>query len=251
MVSLTLNYFGNILLQSRLKRPIRSGVVEPSSISFVGRFYNGKPSNNFWLQMVGGGFIHGQFKDGQATGNSLSFIYPDMETAFYGTFENFVMKSARESEVLGTKCDEDGLIVVSNFSEISGPEFYYDPPTNVSFGAGPQGVMDPYERKSVRLSNSSIPNSGEGVFALKDFPAEQCVCLFSGYLFDRGDEHIGYKSGCIHNRSLTMDQRRLCKKYTVSLAAFQTHIDIPPQVDQPGIFHPTLGPKVNMYLLSP
>ena len=43
--------------------------------------------------MLGGGLMHGKFnEEGLASGNDLSFIYPDMSTAFHGTFENFVMK---------------------------------------------------------------------------------------------------------------------------------------------------------------
>ena len=200
--------------------------------------------------MIGDGSMHGRFEDGEASGDNLSFIYPDMETAFYGKFDNFVMKSAYESKVLGANCDEDGMIVVSKFSEITGPEFYYDPPTIASFGAGPPGVIDPYERKSVRLTQSSIPDSGEGVFALRDFPESRCTCMYSGFLYDRGAEHQSYLDSCIMNQSLPMDVRRHCKKYTLGLISFQTYIDIPPEMDQPGVFHPTLGPKVCPVIFS-
>jgi hypothetical protein len=42
---------------------------------------------------------------------------------------------------------------VTKFSDLdtSGPVFYYDPPTNVSFGAGPPNVRDPYEVKWVEV----------------------------------------------------------------------------------------------------
>jgi hypothetical protein len=33
------------------------------------------------------------------TGNSVAYIYPDMETALLGTFENRIMKAGRESSV--------------------------------------------------------------------------------------------------------------------------------------------------------
>jgi hypothetical protein len=62
-------------------------------VGFVGSFSNGKPFGTFWIQMLGGGLMHGKFdEDGLASGNNLSFIYPDMSTALHGTFENFVMK---------------------------------------------------------------------------------------------------------------------------------------------------------------
>ena len=43
------------------------------------------------------------------------------------------------------------MIVVTKYSEPSGPFFYYDPPTNESYGAGPPNVRDPYERKWLDL----------------------------------------------------------------------------------------------------
>ncbi len=37
--------------------------------------------------------MYGTFdKEGFASGDDLSYIYPDMSTAFHGTFDNFVMK---------------------------------------------------------------------------------------------------------------------------------------------------------------
>jgi hypothetical protein len=41
------------------------------------------------------------------------------------------------------------------------------------------------------------------------------------------------------------EERRHCKKYSVSLESFVTIIDIPPELDGPDDFHPTLGQKVN------
>ena len=50
-------------------------------------------------------------------------------------------------------CNSEGFLVVTKFSDPdpSGPVFYYDPPTNVSFGAGPPNVRDPFEVKWVEL----------------------------------------------------------------------------------------------------
>ena len=136
------------------------------------------------------------------------------------------------------------MIIVSKFSLMSGPEFYYQAPTNESFGAGPYGVSDPYERKSVQVAESTIPESGEGVMALRDFPAERCTSFYSGFLYDEGEEAQGYGRSCTFNESLTMDERRKCKKYSVVIETFNTVIHIPPEMDKPGIFHPTAGGKV-------
>jgi hypothetical protein len=68
-------------------------VMARGKVGFLGSYSNGKPYGTFWLQMMGGGFMHGKFnEEGFASGDDLSFIYPDMSTAFHGTFDNFVMK---------------------------------------------------------------------------------------------------------------------------------------------------------------
>ena len=80
--------------------------------------------------------------------------------------------------------------MVSKFTQVAGsPEFYYQPPTNESFGAGPPGVVDPFERKSVRIAKSSVPESGEGVFAVRDFPEvkvtkEECTRAYIDTIFE-------------------------------------------------------------------
>ena len=227
-----------------MKRPVKVPSIQSNKVSFLGRFNNGKPSGHFWYRMVGGGFMHGKFnEEGKATGNDLAFIYPDMETAIVGEFEDFVMKRAQEAEVLEATCDQDGLVIISKFANMSGPDFYYETPTNESYGAGPYGIIDPYERKSVQITPSSVNKAGEGVFALKDFPAHRCTCYYSGFLYDHGEERIGYQKSCTKNKTLTMDERRKCKKYTLGLFHFRTLIDIPPQFDKPGMFQPTAGPK--------
>ena len=37
--------------------------------------------------------------NGTLTGDAIAYIYPDMETAFIGRFENKFMRAARETEV--------------------------------------------------------------------------------------------------------------------------------------------------------
>ena len=112
-------------------------------IGFLGKFSSGKPSGTFWIHMVGGGYMHGNFdkETGLATGDDLSFIYPDMETAFHGTFKDFVMEEALEANVTSLRCDKNGILAVDSFLvKNDGPTFYYQPPTNQSFGAGPAGT---------------------------------------------------------------------------------------------------------------
>ena len=213
-------------------------------LRFLGHYKNGHPSGHFWLGSYGGGNYHGTWgPDGTMTGDKMAFIYPDMNTAFLGRFDNYIMKSAKEVEVLDSGCDEYGMMIVTKFSEPSGPEFYYDPPTNESFGAGPPGVMDPFERKWVELTDSKVPGAGQGVFLKQKPLGEMYVSLYSGYLYDR-EQQLIYAQNCMDNITLTDEQRRHCKKYALGISYNGVQINIPEDHDAVGAYHPTLGPKV-------
>lgn len=49
------------------------------------------------------------------------------------------MLSGRESSVEKVGCLDNGMMIVSEFAKPSGPEFYYGPPSNESYGSGPPG----------------------------------------------------------------------------------------------------------------
>ena len=218
---------------------------------FLGYYKNGYAYKTFWVGMLGGSpnaHLHGSIHslDGSISGSNISYIYPDMETAFLGRFENRVMKKAKYSRVLEVKCDENGLPYVSKFSKEPSAMFYHDPPSNVSFGAGPDRVVDPFERNMVDLRMSSIPNSGQGVFIKKDVEPSMVISLYNGYVYDAKQMEI-YKRNCAHNVSKTDNERRHCNKYAIDIHYTNQMINIPPEIDNPDTFFPTLGQKVLNY----
>ena len=111
-----------------------------AGMHFYGRFKNGHPFGHFWVGMLGEGQLHGNFEDTDKadliTGDKISYIYPDGETAFLGRFEDKVMKKAKAVDVKSYSCDEFGLLYVSEYSEPWQDIIYsFDPPTNISFGS--------------------------------------------------------------------------------------------------------------------
>ena len=170
-----------------------------------------------------------------------------METVLFGKFKDRQMIDAREATILGTDCDENGLLYVSKYSatEPSSPRFYYDPPTNASFGGGPNGVSDPYERKWLVLRTADNPKMGEGVFAKKDFKKGELLASYAGFIFGKKNGQLKiYVKNCGMNLTKSDDERRHCIKYALPLRPKDAIINIPPEYDQPGSFHPTLGQKV-------
>ena len=214
---------------------------------FLGRFKNGKLEGNFWLGLLGKGYLHGQVdSEGQITGDDIAYIYPDGTTALKGRFEKKFMKAARNVDVVKYGCDENGMLVVTEFTQpLSEHVFNYSPPTNESFGGGdlPLSVRDPYEVKTVRLAPSKIPNSGEGVFLVRNVPAYQFAALYSMFFYQVPEQSDLYHKACTHNTSKSHNYRRLCKKYSLGVSSYQGLIDLPPEFDVNPL--PNLGGKVN------
>ena len=215
-------------------------------VGFIGRFKNGQLNGHFWLGMLHGAYLHGKVDaKGQLSGDDLAYIYPDGTTSFRGTFENKFMKSARNVDVVKYACDDNGLLIVQDFTEpLSEHVFKYDPSTNETFGGGlPLHIRDPYEIKSVKLAPSAIPNSGEGVFLVRDVPKNQFASLYSLFLYQHPVETHLYEQSCTHNTSKSDSYRRHCKKYSLGIASYSGVIDLPPEFDVNPL--PNLGPKVN------
>ena len=71
------------------------------------------------------------------------------------------MKRAFYVEILNYGC-KDGLLEATQFTGPMNNDIYvYNPPTNESWGAVTQ---DPYERKNVIMSPSTVPNRGASIF---------------------------------------------------------------------------------------
>ena len=203
--------------------------------------------------MFGGipyGHLHGilDATDGTITGDNISYIYSDMETVLLGKFQDRIMKDTQESTVLEVDCDKNGLLYVSRYSapEPSSPHFYYEPPSNISYGAGPPGVLDPYEKKWLELRKAGNTKMGEGVFIKRDVEEGVIVSSYNGFVFGHENgENLLYTDSCSMNLTKTDDERRHCKKYSLGLRSRAATIDIPPEYDQPDSFLPSWGPKVN------
>ena len=195
------------------------------------------------------GHLHGNIDatDGTITGNNISYIYPDMETALLGRFKYGAMQDAQESIVLELECNTAGLLYVRQYSkpDLLSPHYYYEPPNNVSFGSGPLGGVDPYERKLLELRSTNNTNMGQGVFARLDIEPQTLVSSYNGFVYGiNNGEHESYANRCFLNLTKSDNERRHCLKYALGLRARDAVINIPPENDQPESFIPSWGPKV-------
>ena len=238
---------------------IREEIIKKGT-RFLGYYKNGYASGTFWAGMLGGqpyGHLHGIIQDANGTisGNNISYIYPDMETAYVGTFEDRTMRNSKYLKVSKIKCDINGLPYVHKFLQPELPNkttYYFEAPTAKSFGAGPIGALDPYEKSLVDSRISNIPNAGEGLFLKQSIAKNMVVSLYCGFFLTK-DEHMQYWFSCADNITKTDDERRHCSKYTVGVDYIDKWGHIPPEMDTPKTFFPTMGHKVSygiiMYMI--
>ena len=102
---------------------------------------------------------------------------------------------------------------------------------------------DPYEDKYVELGQSSIPSSGEGVFAKRSLKKGMIACFFSLFLFRVPDQYEEYAKRYFNNKSKSDEYRRHCNKYTLEFTLFNGVHLLPPEMDVNPL--PNFGPKVN------
>ena len=247
---ISLQQRGFLVNGEHLQQKIKENHIRKGT-HFLGQFQNGQVKGPFWIGLIGGGYIHGVADEhGKATGDNITFIYPDGVTALMGRFENRYMKKANHVNVEEYACNEKGMFFVKQLSQpsIQDGVFFYDPPTNESFGGGWQPpskyiAQDQYEKKTAYLAPSSIPNSGEGVILKRDLSAGQIACYFSLFLYREFDQTAIYREKYLQNVSLSDSYRRQCKKYSIGLRSYRGLFDLIPEFDVNPL--PTLGPKVN------
>ena len=139
-------------------------------------------------------------------------------------------------------CDDYEMFFVKNYSSRkSENSFYFDPPTNISYGGGGT-TPDPYETKLLKVGKSQEPNSGDGVFAKRDIPQSRMIAHYSLLTYIQKEESDIYYLRCGGNESRSDDERRDCYKYHIALDRYLATISLPPELDYapwPGLIYYT------------
>ena len=114
-------------------------------------------------------------------GPRIAYIYPDLETALIGQFENGMMISGQETRI--TDVTMDGSVLIPTFVKTTktAPRVKFSKSTKAFIGDQPL-ISDPYESKHVSCSRSSLDTdvAGEGLFAKVDMPAGTIPAFYNG-----------------------------------------------------------------------
>jgi len=148
-------------------------------LTFIGMHRNGKPFGTCWKILKGGGYVVGKVnEDGQLTGTNIAYMFPDIETALVGIFEDGVMKEAKATKLSEVILDY-GCIKVPKFSSTVGATLYRELSTS-DFVTNFPLIKDPYEEKMVFVKQSLVEGAQEGLFANQAVKANTTLAFYNG-----------------------------------------------------------------------
>ena len=228
--------------------------ISPIKMQGIGKlqmFNNGRLSTQEWsyrglfsyITTRGQGYLYGPMENGKMSNDNMAYIYPFARLALVGKFVNNKMVSAQAAQITKAICKNNMLKL--EFSQPTGPKFHYNLSTWNYIGDMPL-VRDPYETLTVRLDISSVPNSGQGLYAARNISKDEVVAFYNGIRYYGLKESKKYQDFCM-NKTEGKDEnerRHKCAKYKIHTCYGGT-IDISPWLDDMDIYNATLAQKVN------
>ncbi|GAM18508.1 hypothetical protein SAMD00019534_016830 [Acytostelium subglobosum LB1] len=184
-------------------------------LTFEGEYVSGERNGKGVLHNIDGSRIEGVWTDSILSGE-CTFYYPDERFTIKGTWEDgeFVKGTA------GTTISEFPINIDTNVVRDEG--------TSSTISTNPT-LPDLFEEYYLYVKESNIPNSGEGLFAKVDIPADRLVSYYNGM---RIDPKIADDRDWEFNRNtMYLDK--------------ETYIDIPPEWSTSDKYCASLGHKAN------
>ena len=199
--------------------------------TFDGCYKNNIPSGFVQRFDEFGGTLMGEVdEEGELTGSSVAYVYPDGVTALVGEFSSGRMVHARPAKLKSTpECKSNCLpeVVFCDDSDDS-CAVGYDESTRDVISSKPL-VQDMYEQDRVFVSQSTISGADEGLFAKVDCCEGEVVSFYNGIRLTHSE---------VDAREWALNGN------TISLNA-ETVIDIPAEWSSVGVYCASLGHKAN------
>ena len=145
----------------------------------AGITWHWRNTNKIKNEMKLNGFLYGKLdSEGKFSGENISFIYPDFLTGLRGIFKNGVLHSAKAVDVVAERCN-NGVKELKLKTSAQSPDVRWERAVGTKYGKNPR-VMDPHERKSVYVGQSTKPRANEGLFARRKFTRGDLVSYYGG-----------------------------------------------------------------------
>ncbi|XP_041847178.1 histone-lysine N-methyltransferase SETD7 [Melanotaenia boesemani] len=190
---------------------------------FRGQYKDNSRCGECWVYHPDGGCVFGEVnEEGEMSGDSVAYVYPDGCTALYGSFVDGELIKAR----LASLSSETGR---PRFQiTVNSPVFSYDKSTS-SCMATHALLPDPYESQRVFVADSLIRGAGQGLFARTDAEAGTVMAFYNGVRITHSE--VDGRDWSLNGNTISLDE--------------ETVIDVPQPFDQTEVYCASLGHKAN------
>jgi len=206
---------------------------------WIGRYKAGFPSGTCWTALRGGAWLVGRPDlKGTNTGSEYAFLYPDLQTALFGEWEDGALVSASPAQLVELSHDQG--VAEPRFA-ICDDRHYHLWVSSSNKMRGPPHQPDPLETKMVRVADSAVEGGGQGLFANQDIPAGSIVAFYNGIRMTP-EEKSPWEDRA-YSIVVEWEEKRLAFPFPwVSKA---DHMDLPPKYHSSENYTATLAHKLN------
>ncbi|KAG7517280.1 histone-lysine N-methyltransferase SETD7 isoform X1 [Solea senegalensis] len=191
---------------------------------FKGQYKDNSRCGPCWNYYPDGGCVCGEVnEDGEMSGGSIAYVYPDGRTALLGSFVDGELIEARLASLT---CSESGRprFDVPPHS----PVYSHDKSTSTCIATHTL-LPDPYESDRVFVADSTIKGAGQGLFAKMDADADTVVSFYNGVRITHSE--VDSRDWSLNGNTISVDE--------------DTVIDVPPPFDQMDRYCASLAHKAN------
>jgi len=177
-------------------------------------------------------------REGQHSGDGVTYIYPDLHTAIQGQFEDSVLVDGQQCE--GTGAQGGGGLPVPTFTCKQGQHYGYEHPTARNIADHPL-LRDPYESVQVEVLQSGLAQGGEGLFLRRDVRGGQVLAFYGGIKIARTAYASDYKMQLDEHTDIDIPGDYLgVHQYCATLAHKANH-SFTPNCEWGQFYHPRFG----------
>lgn len=191
---------------------------------FKGQYKDNSRCGECWVYYPDGGCVFGKVnEDGEMTGDSVTYIYPDGHTALCGSFVDGELIEARLASLA---CNENGrprFQVTPN-----SPVYSYDKSTSTCMATHAL-LPDPYESQRAFVADSTIQGAGQGLFAKADAEMNTVMAFYNGVRITHSE--VDSRDWALNGNTISLDE--------------DTVIDVPQPFDQTERYCASLAHKAN------
>ncbi|EGC33243.1 hypothetical protein DICPUDRAFT_154738 [Dictyostelium purpureum] len=204
---------------------------ETKKLIFEGYYKEGVRSGKGTLYMDDGGSLRGNWGNGSLNGHGI-YKFGDQRFTIEGQWENGLIVKGKYRLQFNENDNENDKPLAEYYKELPKKvkEFpiRYDISTDTTISSDPL-MMDIYENYYSYVKESSIPNSGEGLFARVDIPVNTTLSFYNGV-------RIPHKT--VNERSWDLNSN------TISLNS-DVVIDVPSHLSSTSQYCATISHKAN------